>query len=95
MNDDTLDSRVQRLVAMARAAGCDAAASDLESAANGVYTTGSEYLGEMGLALTRFRKATRGKLSEEADRLLHECLAVVGKAWPKFRWPKWLSWPTR
>ena len=91
MNDDTLDSRVQRLVGMARAVGFEAAASDLESAASGVYTTGSEYLGEMGLALERFRMATRGKLPKEAAGLLNECLAVVGKAWPKLKWPKWLS----
>jgi hypothetical protein len=48
-------------IAEAKAAGFEAAASDLERSCFGVaYTTSSEMLGEHGLAISRFLKATRG-----------------------------------
>ena len=48
-------------IAEAKAVGFEAAASDLERSCFGVaYTTSSEMLGEHGLAISRFLKATRG-----------------------------------
>jgi len=77
---------LREAIAEAKAAGFEAAASDLEQSCFGVaFTTSSEMLGEHGLAIRRFLKATRGALPRSTKARLNACLAEVGLAWPGWR----------
>lgn len=70
----------------AKDAGLEEAASALEQSCFGVaFTTSSEMLGEHGIALRRFVKATRGKLPPSTKAKLKFCLVETGLAWPGWR----------
>ena len=78
-DSDPIGARLERVVALARAAGFAHAADALEERLNCAYTTSSEYLGEIGLAVRRFDKSVdRRRLPDEAQRLLSECRAELG-----------------
>jgi hypothetical protein len=61
----------------------------LESILNGTWTTSSELIGELGLAVVAVRKECK-PLSPAQKALLKECLRQVRKAWPGFGWFSWL-----
>jgi hypothetical protein len=77
---------LREAIAEAKAAGFETAASDLEQSCFAVaFTTSSEMLGEHGLAIKRFLKATRGTLPRSTRAKLNACLAATGLAWPGWR----------
>jgi hypothetical protein len=77
---------LREAIAEAKAAGFEAAARDLEQSCFAVtFTTSSEMLGEHGLAIKRFLKATRGTLPRSTKVKLNACLTEMGLAWPGWR----------
>ena len=61
----------------------------LESILNGTWTTSSELIGELGVAVIAVRKECK-PLSPPQQALLKECLRQVRKVWPGFGWFNWL-----
>jgi hypothetical protein len=77
---------LREAIVEAKAAGFETAASDLEESCFGVaFTTSSEMLGEHGLAIKRFLKATRGTLPRSTKAKLNACLTETALAWPGWR----------
>jgi len=75
---------LRRLISELKAGGLDSAAHDLEARCFAAYTTSSEWLGEVGLALERFRSTNCGRYSSNLDPLIDQCLREVGRVWPRF-----------
>lgn len=65
---------LEEAIAEARAEGFVVEAHELERKANGVYTTSSELLGEHGLAIRTFLKATGSRLPRSIRSKLETCL---------------------
>ena len=77
--------RLKRAIELAREAGLEDSAAELEGRAFAAYTTSSEWLGEVGDAIHRFRARHGTRIPREAAALFDECLAEVAKVWPKFK----------
>ena len=75
---------LQQAIDESRAAGLDL--RELEQTAGGVYTTSSEYLGEIGAAIARFLQSNGHNVPPATAAKFRGCLAEVGKVWPKYRW---------
>jgi hypothetical protein len=75
---------LRRLISELHSGGLDSAARELEAHCFAAYTSSSEWLGEVGAALYRFRSVNRGRYSPELDPLIDQCLREVGRAWPHF-----------
>ena len=73
-----------RAIGEARAAGVTAPADALEAAANGVYTTSTEFLAELRGAIQRFLTETRGRLPAGTERKVRACLNEAELASPGF-----------
>lgn len=71
---------LQRAIALAREAGLTESAAELESRRTAAYTTSSEFLGEVGEAILRFRAQEGRRLPPEVSSLLHECQREIGMA---------------
>ena len=69
----------------ARAAGLDSAAAQLEGRCFAVYTTSSEWLGEVGLAIAEFRRNAGTGLPPSVIEKLDACMREVRKVWPGLR----------
>lgn len=69
--------------------GFTAQSDRLDGPLNGVWTTSSELLGELGVVVLAIRKECR-PLSAEQKALLRQCLREVRKAWPGFGLLRWL-----
>jgi len=67
----------------ARAAGLAAAADELEARTSVGFTSSSEFLGEVGLAIKRFLARERGKVPAAVQQQLKDCLAEVRRVWPR------------
>ena len=77
---------LREAIAEAKAAGFEAEATDLEQSCFAVaFTTSTEMLGEHGLAIKRFLKATRGTLPRSTKEKLNACLAETRLARPGWR----------
>lgn len=76
---------LRQAIAESRAAGLDLSARELEGTVFAAYTTSSEYLGEVGEAITHFLKLNGRDLPPATVAKFHYCLAVVGKVWPKYQ----------
>jgi hypothetical protein len=76
---------LRQAIVESRAAGLDLSARELERTAFAAYTTSSEYLGEVGKAITRFLKVNGRDLPPATVAKFRYCLAEVGKVWPKYR----------
>ena len=61
----------------------------LEDVLNGVWTTSSELIGELGHVVVAVRKECK-PLSPAQKALVKECLREVRKAWPGFGLFSWL-----
>lgn len=61
----------------------------LQAVLNGVWTTSSELVGELGAAVIAIRRECR-PLTPEQKALVRECLREVRKAWPGFGLLHWL-----
>jgi hypothetical protein len=84
----TGDEPFDTLVACLRAQGLDAAAESLEGVLTGVWTTSSEFLGEVGLELVRIRKAYGRAFSSDTKRAFGLCWKRCGRpiSWGGFKW---------
>ena len=69
-------------IAEAKAAGLDAAATELEDRAFAVYTTSSELLGEHGMAIRQFLKSGGAAVPAGVKANLDRCLVEIRKVWP-------------
>ena len=78
-------SDLNRLVSEARAdleaVGLHAAAAQLRAIQESAFTTGSEWLGDLGLAVGRMRR--EGGIPRSIDAKLESIMAEVRRAWPK------------
>jgi hypothetical protein len=72
-----------------RETGFTAQSERLESVLNGTWTTSSELIGELGVAVLAIREECR-PLRADQKVLLKRCLREVRKAWPGFGWFSWL-----
>jgi hypothetical protein len=77
------------LAASLKASGFTAQGQRLESILDGVWTTSTELIGELGVAVLAIRKECR-PLSADQKALIRQCLREVRKAWPGFGWFSWL-----
>ncbi|MDP3817329.1 hypothetical protein [Pseudomonas sp.] len=77
------------LAAALKESGFSAHGSRLESILDGTWTTSSELIAELGVAVLAIRKECR-PLNSAQKALLKECLRQVRKAWPGFGWFSWL-----
>lgn len=80
------------LAASLQEGGFAAQGERLESILNGVWTTSSELILELGVAVLAIRKECQ-PLSADQKVLLKQCLREVRKAWPGFGW--FSGWPFR
>ena len=78
----------QVLAASLRESGFTAQAVQLENVLNGVWTTSTELIGELGVAVLAVRKECR-PLNAEQKALVKQCLREVRKAWPGFGMFSW------
>ena len=69
-------------ISEARAAGFEAAASQLEGFAFAAYSTSSELLGETGIAIKTFIESVGAAAPPTVVDKLNACLAEVRKVWP-------------
>jgi hypothetical protein len=76
---------LREAIAESRAAGLDASVDELEGKVLAAYTTSSEYLGEVGKAISSFLEQHDRALPSSTVARFHHCLAEVGKVWPKYR----------
>lgn len=77
------------LAASLRRGGFAAHGNRLGDILGGVWTTSSELIGELGLAVLAIRRECR-PLSADQKTLVKQCLREVRKAWPGFGWFSWL-----
>lgn len=71
------------LAAELKASGFVAHGERLESVLNGVWTTSTELVGELGAVVIAVRKECR-PLGARQQTLVKECMREVRKAWPGF-----------
>lgn len=71
------------LAADLKASGFVAHGERLEGVLNGVWTTSSELIGELGVVVIAVRKDCRPSGTRQ-QALVKECLREVRKAWPGF-----------
>jgi len=69
-------------IAEAKAAGLDAAATELENRAFAAYASSSELLGEQGLAIRQFLKSGGAAVPAGVKANLDRCLKEIRKVWP-------------
>lgn len=67
------------------ATGLIAAASETRDRCFSSYTTSSEWLGEVGNAITELLHAYGPSIPGAARGKLKSCLSEVAKVWPKYR----------
>ena len=73
------------IVAGLRAIGLAEEASEFERRCFAAYTTGSEWLGEVGLAIRQLRASARAETLAPIQGLLDECAIEVSKVWPNLQ----------
>ncbi len=67
----------------ARAAGLAESADELEARTSAAFTTSSEYLGEVGLAIRQFLAREGDRVPVAVQERLRDCLVEVRKVWPR------------
>jgi len=78
------------LAASLRESGFTAQGKHLESILNGTWTTSTELIGELGVAVLAIRKECK-PLSANQKALVKQCLREVRKAWPGFGLFSWFQ----
>lgn len=76
------------LAASLKESGFAAQGRHLENILNGTWTTSSELISELGVAVLSIRKECK-PLSANQKALVKQCLREVRKAWPGFGWFSW------
>lgn len=89
MRDPVSSEPFHALAASLKESGFTALARRLEGILEGTWTTSSELIGELGVAVVAVRRECR-PLSAAQKALLKQCLREVRKAWPGFGWFSWL-----
>lgn len=79
----------EALAASLRESGFIAQSERIEGVLQGTWTTSSELIAELGVAVLAARKECR-PLSPAQQALLAQCLREVRKAWPGFGRFSWL-----
>lgn len=75
----------ERLIISLRRDGLSAESDRLNDLIHKVaWTTGSEMIGELGLAVRKIKKEHPKGLSEESKMNIRECLKGVRRIWPRF-----------
>lgn len=72
-----------------KAQGFPAHGARLEAVLDGVWTTSSELIGELGVVVLAVRSECK-PLAAAEKALLKACALEVRKAWPGFGWRFWL-----
>lgn len=89
MTDSVSSEPFHVLAASLKASGFAAQANRLEGILNGTWTTSTELIGELGVAVLAVRKECK-PLSAHQKALVKQCLREVRKAWPGFGWFSWI-----
>lgn len=71
------------LAADLKESGFSAHSARLQGVLDGVWTTSSEFLSELGMTVIAIRKECR-PLTSNQKKLIRECSRQVRKAWPGF-----------
>jgi hypothetical protein len=71
--------------------GFAAHGAELERILAGTWTTSSELIAELGVAVLAIRRECQ-PLSAEQKALVAQCLREVRKAWPGFGWTHGFRW---
>ncbi len=82
---EDFSQRLREALAEVEAAGFGGAAAETRSRCFAAYTTSSEWLGEVGSAVTELLRVHGSSLSTATQEKLRSCLDEVAKVWPKFR----------
>lgn len=84
--DDTLLDALSLVICGLRAAGFEEdARSQQEIAFETAWTSSSEMVGEIGLAIRGIQERGRGRLPKDVARGLEDCMRFVRKVWPKIK----------
>lgn len=89
MPDSVSSEPFHVLAASLRESGFTSHGRHLESILNGTWTTSSELIGELGVAVLAIRKECK-PLSTNQKALVKQCLREVRKAWPGFGLFSWI-----
>ncbi len=89
MTDSASSEPFHVLAASLKASGFAAQGNRLEGILNGTWTTSTELIGELGVAVLAVRKECK-PLSAHQKALVKQCLREVRKAWPGFGWFNWI-----
>ena len=76
---------LRQAIALAREAGLNESATDLERRSFAACTSSSEWLGEVGEAILQFRSREGTQVPAAVADLLDECLREIGKVWPRYK----------
>ena len=76
---------LRRAIKLAREAGLTESATELEVCVFAAHTTSSEWLGEVGEAILKFRAREGTRIPADVAEILDQCLTEVRKVWPKYR----------
>lgn len=88
MPDSVSSKPFHDLAASLRESGFDAQSRHIEGILNGTWTTSSELISELGVAVLSIRKECK-HLSSNQKALVKQCLREVRKAWPGFGMFNW------
>jgi hypothetical protein len=77
-----LPELLEAVVRALREEGAEAEADHLDSVSTCAYTTSSEYLGQVGLALRVVRDSVERRASPSTISALEEALDMVREVWP-------------
>ncbi|MFH1176909.1 MAG: hypothetical protein V1750_05840 [Acidobacteriota bacterium] len=78
---------LREAIAEMRLAGAFAPALELEEVLGAAYTTSSELLGELGLAILKAMRGKHSRLPGPTRRKLRQCLREIRKTWSDIRLP--------
>ncbi len=82
--NDTLLEAVERAIRSLDECGCaDEAARLRELVHEGAWSSSSEMIGDIGLAIVTIRDYAADRLSDEAASTLHRCMDMVRRVWPE------------
>lgn len=79
----------EALAASLRESGFAPQGDRIDAVLHGTWTTSSELIAELGVAVLAARKECR-PLTPIQKALVRQCLSEVRKAWPGFGWFSWL-----
>ncbi len=86
MNETARPDPFDELIRELRAQGLADAADSLASIKAAAWTTSSEMLGELGMAILRIQ-SENARASNDLQRLLGRCMDEVRKVWPQSKSP--------